>query len=75
MIDIPLDPLDMMTALDLQEMGPETGTEIVIEIIVVIEIVTTTVETNDDKVDIVKDQEVPGLVGLTLQARKTMKTK
>jgi hypothetical protein len=75
MIDIRLDPLGMMTAPGLEEMGPETGTEIEIETTVVTEIVTTNVEICDDKVDIVKDRLVQGLVDLTLQVQKIMKTK
>jgi hypothetical protein len=75
MIDTRLDPLGMMIVPGLEEMGPETGTEIEIEITVVIEIVTTNVEINDDKVDIVKGRLVQGLVDLTLQVQKITKTK
>ena len=69
----------MMIHADFHEMEHETGIGIVIvivsEITVVIEIVTTNVETNDDKVDIVKDRQVQGLVDLTLQVQETTKTK
>jgi hypothetical protein len=73
MIDILLDPLAMMTLLDLEERVTGTGTAT--EIIAVIESVKSTAETNDDKADIVKDPAVQGLVEPSLQAQETMTIK
>ena len=68
--------LDMMTHAGTHEMEHETGNVIVIarEIIAGIATVTPTIETNEDKVDIVKGREVQGLVGIILQIQETRKT-
>ena len=79
MIDIPhLVLLDMMMHADIHEMEHETGNAIVIvivsEIIVGIATVTTTIETNEDKVDTVKGRQVQDLEGIILQTQETKKT-